>query len=156
MSFILLTHSRETTKESNTGQLVAQVMPDTQVVIWQRTQPDKSLLQLIEQGNIALLYPGSDDADDKSTQVQLTDFEHFILIDSTWQEARKIFNRSSYLHNLPRIELSAKNSRYTLRRNQLEGGLCTAECVIELLREISMPDQADLLEGDFCRFLDRR
>jgi len=155
MSFILLTHSRETTKASNTGQLVVQAIPDTQVIIWQRTQPDKSLLQLIEQGNVALVYPVDNDSDDENAQIQLTDFEYFILIDSTWQEARKIFNRSPYLRALPRVQLSAKSSSYNLRRNQVEGGLCTVECVIELLRGQSCFELADLLDGEYRGFLDR-
>lgn len=87
MNFILLTHSRETKKASNTGQLVQKNIPNCKTIIWQRTQPDEFLLKLIQSGKTALVYP----VDDDSTSAEVTNFENFILIDSTWQEARKIF-----------------------------------------------------------------
>jgi len=150
MQIILLTHSREISKKTNTGQLVQQLIPDTQIIIWQRTQPDKNLLTLIASEKTALIYP----VKESESSANINDFENFILIDSTWQEARKIVNRSSYLQNLPRVEIvPEKPSVYQLRRNQVEGGLCTAECVIELLREKKCFDKADNLEGVFEQFI---
>ena len=85
MQFILLTHSREISKKTNTGQLVKQLIPDTKIIIWQRTEPDKTLLQLIESGYTALVYP----AEEATLSAIPQNFKNFILIDSTWQEARK-------------------------------------------------------------------
>jgi len=150
MQIILLTHSREVSKKTNTGQLVQQFIPHTQTIVWQRTQPDKKLLQLIESGNTALVYP----SEEKTSSVVHQDFENFILIDSTWQEARKIYNRSPYLQNLPRLELiSTRESKYKLRRNQLEGGLCTAECAIELLLAKGKTNLAIELDISFNDFI---
>ena len=150
MQIILLTHSREVSKKTNTGQLVQKLIPGTQTIIWQRTQPDENLLKLIASKKTALIYP----VKDGEPHANINGFENFILIDSTWQEARKIFNRSPYLQNLPQIQLSAENnSRYKLRRNQLEGGLCTAECVLELLRDKKCFDLADNLVVSFERFI---
>lgn len=150
MQFILLTHSREVSKSSNTGRLVQQVVAHTQTIIWQRTQPDIHLLKLISAGKTALLYP----TEELSTAVTICDFENFILIDSTWQEARKIYNRSPYLQNLPKIQLTSKlPSKYSLRRNQIKGGMCTAECSIELLRQVQNFDLANELECVFQAFI---
>ena len=150
MQIILLTHSREVSKKTNTGQLIQRVIPHTQTIVWQRTQPDKNLLQLIESGNTALVYP----SEDQNTSASHYDFENFILIDSTWQEARKIYNRSPYLQNLPRLELiPTSQSKYNLRRNQLEGGLCTAECAIELLLARGKTRLANELDISFNNFI---
>lgn len=150
MQIILLTHSREVSKKTNTGQLVQQFIPHTQTIVWRRTQPDKKLLQLIKSGNTALVYP----SEDKESSVAHNDFETFILIDSTWQEARKIYNRSPYLHDLPRLELKpASQSKYNLRRNQHEGGLCTAECAIELLLAKGKAKLANELDISFNNFI---
>jgi len=150
MKIILLTHAREISKKSNTGQLVQQLVPNAQTIIWQRTQPDFSLLKLIQSKKTALLYPIEKIGDDAN----VNDFENFIVIDSTWQESRKIVNRSPYLQQLPRVQVSTKkHSQYHLRRNQIEGGLCTAECVIELLREKNNVEMADQLDILFARFL---
>jgi len=150
MQLILLTHSRETQKPSNTGQLISRIIPNVRTIIWQRTEPDKSLLKLIAEGEVALVFQHEKNiASNKAPQ-----FKHFILIDSTWQEARKIYNRSPYLHDLPCIQFTAgKKSRYHLRRNQLDGGLCTAECAIELLGVTGLSIQADLLQQAFSSFI---
>jgi len=150
MQIILLTHSREVSKKTNTGQLVQQFIPNTQTIIWQRIQPDKKLLQLIKTGKTALVYP-SDETDKSAAHC---DFENYILIDSTWQEARKIYNRSPYLQNLPRLQLIRNSqSQYSLRRNQLEGGLCTAECAIELLLRKGKTALANELQDSFNNFI---
>jgi len=150
MQFILLTHSREVAKTTNTGQLIQQVIPRTQTIIWQRTQPDKKLLDLIESTKTALVYP----VEENISTENINDFENLILIDSTWQEARKIYNRSSYLQPLPKIQLSsASGSKYSLRRNQLEGGLCTAECAIALLQSGQRFDLASELDVLFREFI---
>ncbi|VAW67442.1 Uncharacterized conserved protein YfiP, contains DTW domain [hydrothermal vent metagenome] len=152
MNLILLTHSREIQKPSNTGKLVQAVITQCKTIIWQRTQADESLLQLIQAGNTALIYPAEDTPCEAA---ELHHFEHFIIIDSTWQEARKIYNRSPYLQKLPRIQLFSKPSVYNLRRNQITGGLCTAECAIELLHAAQNSAQASELERAFHAFLTR-
>jgi len=154
MKLILLTHSREIQKTTNTGHLVQKVVANTQIIIWQRTQPDPLLLDLINSEKMALLYPEVNELADERSAVDAADFENFILIDSTWQEARKIFNRSPYLQQLPRIQLSVdQSSSYNLRRNQVEGGMCTAECAIELLRVKGGNVLAEELEGEFLSFI---
>jgi len=150
MQLILLTHSRETHKASNSGQLISRVIPDVQTIIWQRTEPDKALLKLIAEGETALVFQ----QENSISSDHVSQYKHFILIDSTWQEARKIYNRSPYLHDLPCIQLSAdKQSRYNLRRNQVDGGLCTAECAIELFGIAGLNELADLLEKEFSTFI---
>ena len=150
MQLILLTHSRETKKASNTGQLISRVMPEVRIIIWQRTEPDQALLKLIVQGETALVFQQENSIHSDN----ISAYKHFILIDSTWQEARKIYNRSPYLHDLPCIQLSTdKQSRYNLRRNQLDGGLCTAECAIELFGIAGLNKQAELLEKEFSTFI---
>jgi DTW domain-containing protein YfiP len=95
-----------------------------------------------------LLYP-VDDAD----AVPIESFENIILLDATWQEARKMFNKSPYLQNLPRAHIKPRQiSRYQLRRNQPEGGLCTAECVVEILIAKNHIDIAERLDSAFMLF----
>jgi len=150
MQLILLTHSREIQKTSNTGQLISRVMPDVKTIIWQRTEPDQALLKLIAEGETALVFQ----QENSISSNNISQYKHFILIDSTWQEARKIYNRSPYLHDLPCIQFpTGKQSRYNLRRNQLDGGLCTAECAIELFNIAGLNEQAELLEKEFSRFI---
>ncbi|MGB1239465.1 MAG: tRNA-uridine aminocarboxypropyltransferase [Pseudomonadales bacterium] len=143
MSIFLLTHPRECERPTNTGALALNLAQcDIHLIKWQRTQPCHTLLAAIDQGAIALLYPGP-------ASQHLTfapSFEHFIILDGTWQEAQKIYNKSPYLHTLPTLAIdSAAPSIYTLRRNQREAGLCTAETVEAVLRSKSLDAGADEL-----------
>jgi len=150
MRIILLTHSREVSKKTNTGKLVQKIIPNTKTIIWQRTEPDETLLNLLSTERLALVYP----TEEKTPVNHICDFENFLLIDGTWQEARKIYNRSAYLHNLPHIQLTPQNnSNYNLRRNQIADGLCTAECVIELLKVKSNFELVSELQNAFFEFM---
>ena len=132
LNIFLLTHQRERSKKTNTGSLVVDVLGEkAHIVVWDRVKPDPELLKYIGEGSIALLYPSAD----SQFVSEVSDYQNYIIIDGTWQEAQKIYNRSPYLKDLPSIEIPVnKPSAYNLRRNQREGCLCTAECAIEILR----------------------
>jgi len=128
----LLTHPREQLRKTNTGILAADVLANhCRVITWQRTTPDSALLDSINQQSIALIYPCEDGIELEPANT----FDALIILDGTWQEAQKMYNQSPYLHDLKKITIQASQSSiYTLRRNQKQDGLCTAECVIEILR----------------------
>lgn len=147
MKITLLTHFKEIPKKSNTGRMVLEVLGDAaEQLQWDRHNPPQKLLEEIEAGGVALIYPGTDDGQ----EVDLSGIRQCILIDGTWHEARKIHQRSPYLQKARRIALKpGLASRYNLRKNQKESGLCTAECVIEILRCAGQPDTAERLEQFF-------
>lgn len=147
----LLTHFKEFEKRSNTGRLVLDVLgDDAEQVRWDRMNPPAGLLKEIEAGGVALVYPGAVDENDRD----LSGITRFILIDGTWHEARKIHQRSPYLQKVRRVNLTPSGkSRYTLRKNQKDDCLCTAECVIELLRSTGNDAAADQLEENFLAFI---
>lgn len=149
MKIFLLTHERELLRTSNTGVLAQSVATEiVERIIWARNTPNPSLLAAINHENTVLLYP-VDDADD----APIESFENIILLDATWQEARKMFNRSPYLKDLPRAKIKPRQpSQYQLRRNQPAGGLCTAECVIEILIAKNHLDIAEALDAEFLIF----
>jgi DTW domain-containing protein YfiP len=153
MKITLLTHFKEFEKRSNTGRLVLEILGDAaEQVRWDRLNPPARLVEEIEAGGVALVYPGS--ADGNGNYDDLSDITQFILIDGTWHEARKIFQRSPYLRKARRICLKpAGTSQYNLRKNQKEACLCTAECVIEILRSTGRTEPADLLQERFLAFI---
>jgi len=152
LNIYLLTHQRERFKKTNTGKLVADVLQENAtVIIWDRVNPNQILLNAINEGKSALLYPSSGNQVSASST---NNFENYIIIDGTWQEARKIYNQSPYLKTIPTVELSRdKPSAYHLRRNQKNGGLCTAECAIELLQTEGFAEQANDLQTAFLKHI---
>jgi DTW domain-containing protein YfiP len=151
MKITLLTHFKEFEKRSNTGRLVVDVLGEAaEQVRWDRMNPPARLVEEIEAGGVALVYPGATDEDDDD----LSDVEQFVIIDGTWHEARKIHQRSPYLQKIRRICLTTgEKSRYNLRKNQKEACLCTAECVIEVLRRSGNTAEAERLEEQFLAFI---
>lgn len=151
MKITLLTHFKEFEKRSNTGRLVVDVLGDAaEQIRWDRMNPPPRLLEEIEAGGVALIYPGAADENDGD----LSGITRCILIDGTWHEARKIHQRSPYLQKIRRICLhTSEKSAYNLRKNQKEACLCTAECVIEVLRLAGRDAEADELYERFLAFI---
>ncbi|MBC8210270.1 MAG: DTW domain-containing protein [Gammaproteobacteria bacterium] len=151
MKIILLTHQRELKKSTNTGSLVVDVLADkAEVIVWHRKNPSPRLLDYIAQGSTALLYPSNESL----LISQSDDYQRYIIIDGTWQEAQKIFNRSPYLHDLPGVKIQLDGaSAYNLRRNQRPDCLCTAECAIEALKARGLDDYACDLQSSFISYL---
>ena len=150
MRLYLLTHERELHKATNTGRLVLEFLADeAELIVWRRTEPDPAIVKACSTGMAALLYPSSEmypnsesesESEPEKTQALSDEFvvdgsiDTFVVIDATWQEARKIYNKSPYLQAAQKISLSSQDpSLYKLRRNQKPGGLSTAESVMKLL-----------------------
>jgi len=147
----LLTHFKEFEKRSNTGRIVLDVLGEAaEQICWDRMKPPVRLVEEIDAGGVALIYPGSmGEAGDDMTGIR-----QVVLIDGTWHEARKIHQRSPYLQKIRRISLkTGEKSLYNLRKNQKESGLCTAECVIEVLRLSGDIDTAERLQERFLAFI---
>ena len=133
----LLMADIEPLKPSNTGWLIADVVADTFAFGWARTEVDPALLVLLNdpQWQPYVVFP-AEFADDARVVHEVTHDANtqpvkrplFILLDGTWDEARKMFRKSPYLQNFPVLSLHPEQlSRYKLRRAQSEAHLCTAE-----------------------------
>jgi len=107
VNIILLTHQRERFKKTNTGSLVADILSEqARIVVWDRVKPDAELLKHVSEDSIALLYP----SDDSLMATEAEGYKHYIIIDGTWQEARKIYNQSPYLKNIPTVKISTRKA----------------------------------------------
>ena len=149
MHIWLLTHSEELKKENGTGQLVKQTLPSQcSVIVWQRKLPAKDILALPSHSTI-LIYPNDNTHDHCQWTGDLTTVEHIILLDGTWQQARKMYNQSPYLQRFLTYEIQGQTSTFQRRRNQLPHGLCTAESVSYLLHQAGQEQSAKRLEQVF-------
>jgi len=126
-------HDVEPLKPSNTGWLIADVVPDTYAFTWQRTHVEPALLELLAdpQWQPFVVFPG-EYAEPERVVGQVVAMAGkrplFILLDATWTEARKMFRKSPYLSRLPVLSLQSELlSRYRLRRSTRSEHLCTAE-----------------------------
>jgi DTW domain-containing protein YfiP len=161
MKIFLLTHEREFHRATNTGSLAIECCNEiVERILWARINPDKNLIRLIENNEAILLYSTGETSPVEPSvilstlpSVTIEEYENIIIIDSTWQEARKIFNQSAYLKKAPKFTLkTTSDSLYKLRANQPKGGLCTIECIIEVLRMKGKNKMASELSLSFEQF----
>lgn len=166
MKVILLTHEREAQRPTNTGILAVNLFPQwCSRVLWSRVDSNEEVLALLASGKAAVLFPRAEttlDGDKMLNQnIELDDEIQYldsppqtlIILDATWQEARKMLRQSPYLKAAKKFALSQKtSSQFSLRRNQIQGGLCTVECIIEMCRLTSMNKEIVELEHVFSEF----
>jgi Uncharacterized conserved protein len=153
----------EPMKPSNTGYLIADVLPEhTWAFLWSRTQVDPELLRLIADPRWQpyVVFPESYAAAGRaiatSAHVSARDNAKvplFILLDGTWSEAKKMFRKSPYLDTIPLLSLiSGALSRYELRQAANPEQLCTAEVGMALLQMVEEHTAAGRLEQWFTLF----
>ena len=131
----LLMADIEPLKPTNTGWLVADVVPDTFAFGWARTEVDPALLALLAdpQWLPVVVFPGEYAAPGRvvhGVPPASGDGRRplFILLDATWNEARKMFRKSPYLDRFPVLSLQPDQvSSYVLRRSRRDDHFCTSE-----------------------------
>ncbi len=135
----LLMADTEPLKPSNTGWLVADVVPQTSAFGWARTAADPALAALLAnpQWQPLVVFPQEYAAPERVVQ-RLPEATSqgalparrplFVLLDGTWAEARKMFHKSPLLDALPVLHLQPDQvSAYRLRRSRRDDHFCTAE-----------------------------
>jgi DTW domain-containing protein YfiP len=144
----------EALKPSNTGWLIADVLPDTYAFGWARTSVDPALLALLAdpQWQPFVVFPGEyvEPAERVVTEVVPIEGKRplFILLDATWSEARKMFRKSPYLDHLPVLSLQPEQlSNYRLRRSKRDDHLCTSEVAALCLELAGEAHAADTLSA---------
>ena len=122
----------EPLKPSNTGWLVADVVPDTFAFAWSRLAVDPALQALLAdpRWQPVVVFPGEFAAPERVVTALPASPRRplFILMDGTWSEARKMFRKSPMLDRLPVLSLHPEQlSRYQLRRSWHAHHFCTSE-----------------------------
>jgi DTW domain-containing protein YfiP len=142
-AFVFLMYTGECYKPSNTGRLIADVASDSYAFVWDRTAPDPALLQLLQHPKYApvVVFPHEYAAAARcintlcDTPIYREKIPLFVMLDGTWREAKKMFNKSPYLDDFPVLGITpTAASNYQLREAAHLHQLCTAEVGIEVLK----------------------
>ena len=153
----------EPMKPSNTGRLIADILPDTAAFQWSRTEPPQALLDLVASPDYQpmVVFPASYAGVDRPVLSTPPSGKPplFIMLDGTWTEARKMFRKSPYLDALPVISVDlSRVSAYRLGPGGLnaeDGQYCTAEVAIALLDLAGDTAAAGALGNHFSCFRER-
>lgn len=159
--FCLVMFDSEPMKPSNTGRLIADILPDTLAFGWSRTEPDPALLAAVRdpQYQPMVVFPATY-ADEGRPVLNSPPLSGkpplFIVLDGTWTEARKMFRKSPWLDALPVMSLNlTRPSNYQLRVAHAAGQHCTAEVAAELLLQAGDTSAGEALFQHFDLFRQR-
>lgn len=160
--FVLLMHSDEVFKPTNTGRLIAEALPrQTHVFCWSRTQPEQQLLELLADPRRRCVIVFPVDANDTSSKPRSLitalpsdgKITTFILLDGTWKQSGRMFHLSRWLEVIPCVVLPEALVRgYAVRKSHQEHYLSTAEAAglcLEMADEIHV---ANALQDYFQLF----
>ncbi|HEP1896894.1 MAG: tRNA-uridine aminocarboxypropyltransferase [Kluyvera cryocrescens] len=155
--FCLVMFDTEPMKPSNTGRLIADILPQTDAFQWSRTEPPEALLELVKNPDYQpmVVFPSSYAGPERQVLSAPPSGKPplFIMLDGTWPEARKMFRKSPWLDGLPLISVDlSRVSAYSLREVHAEGQYCTAEVAIALLDLANDTGAATALSQHFTRF----
>lgn len=159
--FLLLMYDTEVLKPSNTGKLIADLIPDTFAYLWSRTEENPELLELLADScwQPMIVFPKAYAGEGRKVFDNHIDIEAgkrplFIMLDGSWREAKKIFRRSPYLQKLPIVSFTPKapegdaqlSSRYQIRLAANNTELATAEVAAQILALADEHINAQLLD----------
>ena len=170
--FLLLMYDTEVLKPSNTGKLIADLIPDTFAFLWSRTTINDELLALLDdqQWQPFVVFPQEYADDNRQVYTQKVVCEEgkrplFIMLDGSWREAKKMFRKSPYLNKFPLVSFDpkqslntsesgheeklspvGKDSRYTVRKTALEHQFSTAEVAARVLEMSGEKSNGHLLD----------
>ena len=165
-AFLLLMYDDEVLKPSNSGRLIADLIPDTHAFLWSRTEQAPALQALLEDPAYqpVVVFPGNYAEPPRQvlTRVPIPTTDKrplFILLDGTWREAKKMFRKSPYLNHLPVLSIQldgqSHDDRHRVRTAHTEGQLATAEVAARLLAGMGEQYNATLLDLWFDLFSHR-
>jgi DTW domain-containing protein YfiP len=154
-AFLLLMYDDEILKPSNTGRLIADLIPNTFAYIWSRTEPNTEMLHLLSdpQWQPIVIFPAEYSEPQRLVENVGGLLNNkkilFILLDGSWAQAKKMFRKSPYLDKFPVLSFSPENvSRYLVRKSVKDNQLATAEVAslaLSFIGEEHNASQLDLL-----------
>lgn len=160
--FILLMHRDEVLKPTNTGRLIADLLPaHTHVFCWNRTQPDPALLALLGDPRRRCLIVFPEEANEAAAKSRElvnalpgdNEINTFILLDGTWKQSGRMFHLSRWLDNFPCVVLPEADGRgYAVRKSHQDNYLSTAEAAALCLQLANEQMIAETLRDYFQLF----
>ncbi|GLS26303.1 DTW domain-containing protein [Marinibactrum halimedae] len=171
--FHLVVHPREVSKRTNTGSLACACMAMCGFEIWSRQHASavdcnrdivvfpKALAneQALYRDLKELIAPQPQPPQSHDQSIPIS--PRFILLDATWQQARKMYRQSPWLHTLLHTELPLfdcpssdcpSDSRYMLRKRQSEGHFSTLEVIAWIVNATGNTRDAEALQDVLAHF----
>lgn len=178
-NFMLIMYDDEVLKPTNSGRLIADLVPNTSAFLWSRTEPSKQMVDMINDPKYQpmLIFPEQYAQEGQPVIEHInqlncsTENPHIIpqanhgssapkiplliLLDGSWRQAIKMFKKSPYLHKLPLLSFTPETlATYELRKGSHDFQLSTAEVAVLAFHAIDEPLQGLALSAWFDLFVE--
>ena len=140
----LLTHQRELTRPSSTGNLIKRLLPATQQHSWRADQPVAAATVISPGKDLWILHPNGEPVP-ASCELAAT---QVLLLDGSWSEASAMSNEVAGWGRLVSLPMQGE-SRFWLRTQQDGGRFSTMEALMFLLEAVGMAAISDELRIQF-------
>ncbi|MGX9463183.1 tRNA-uridine aminocarboxypropyltransferase [Shewanella sp. A14] len=168
VSFMLIMYNDEVLKPTNSGRLIADLIPDTHAFLWTRTNPNNAMLALLSDPYYQpfLVFPQQYVENDQtivehisaeslSSQQGQQKTPLLVMLDGSWREAIKMYRKSPYLHQMPVLSFAPETlATYSLRKGSHDFQLGTAEVAALALAAAHEPQNAEALSTWFDLFVE--
>ena len=135
---LILRHHLEAERTSNTGRLIPWAIASASIQTYAAPGDAIDLTTWLHP-EATLLYPTQGAHSHRPTQL--------VVLDGTWSQARRMYQRNPALHSLPKLSLAAPAAPLPrMRLGRTPEQMSTAESVIAALRALGEPSAADHLE----------
>ncbi|WP_228290930.1 tRNA-uridine aminocarboxypropyltransferase [Shewanella cyperi] len=164
-AFLLLMYDDEVLKPTNSGRLIADLVPDTHAFLWSRTEVAPEVLALLSDPRYQpfVVFPGEYATEGQQVLGEINSQSLFalgkrplfVMLDGSWREAVKMFRKSPYLAGLPLLSFDAATvARYALRKGQRDFQFGTAEVAAMVLDAMGEKANAEALGMWFDLFIE--
>jgi len=168
VSFMLIMYNDEVLKPTNSGRLIADLIPDTHAYLWTRTETDSAMLALLSHPDYQpfLVFPQQYIDNNQviveqitvtssSTEASNTKTPLLVMLDGSWREAVKMYRKSPYLHQMPVLSFAPEAlATYALRKGSHDFQLGTAEVAALALTAAQEPQNGLALSTWFDLFVE--
>ena len=168
VSFMLIMYDDEVLKPTNSGRLIADLIPDTHAFLWTRTNTDKAMLALLTDPKYQpfLVFPQQYIENDQPVVEYISAAELtaqqgkpkiplLVMLDGSWREAIKMYRKSPYLHQMPVLSFTPEAlATYALRKGSHDFQLGTAEVAALALTAAQEPKNGLALSAWFDLFVE--
>jgi DTW domain-containing protein len=149
---VVVRHIRESWKSTGTARAASLTLPSLTCLDYHEdAQPALGALDALAQPGTFVLFPKEPTADWHGEPVK-----RLIVLDGTWRQTRRMFQRLPPLHALPRLALSAKREPVLrLREGALAEGRSTLEAIADALEVLEGPSVSTPLHAFHRLFVER-
>jgi hypothetical protein len=144
LALTLLTHPREATRPTSTGNLIHRVFADCTQVQWDFRQPPRAQDLVLPERELWILHPQGQPLPAQPNPAQL----QVMLIDGAWTEATTMAREVTSWGRLVSLPMTGE-SRFWLRAKHDAERFSTAEALLFLLERLGLREAETALRAQF-------